>query len=287
VLSEAKSAWSGTLMLVFQPAEETLSGARAMITDGLFDRFPKPDVVFAQHVGPLPAGFIGHREAVVMAAVDEARITLYGRGGHGAMPDTTIDPVLMAASVVVRLQGIIAREVPPQETAVLTVGRLTAGTKANIIPDQAEIGLSIRTYSEATRTLIRTAIERIVNAEAAASAAPKPPLIEWPMSGPVLTNDVPATRTIVEAFTAHFGPDKLIALPPVTASEDAGHFGHVAGAPTVFWFWGGPGPDSTFASNHSPEFAPAIHPTLETGVEALTTATLTWFAQAATPSQSH
>src|ERR1700742_981934 len=171
LLSRASAAWSGTLLVVFQPAEELARGARDMVGDGLFQRCPRPDIVLGQHVGPLPAGLIGHASGPVMAAADSAEVVLYGRGGHGSRPESTVDPVLMAANVVTRLQGIVAREVPPAETAVVTVGRLQAGTKDNIIPGTAELGINIRTYSRPTRELVRTAIERIVRSEAAASAA--------------------------------------------------------------------------------------------------------------------
>lgn len=147
LLAAVRASWSGTLLVVFQPAEELATGARAMIDDGLFERFPRPDIVLGQHVGPLPAGMIGHREGAVMAGADAASVELYGRGGHGSRPEATVDPVLMAASVVVRLQGVVAREVPPQETAVLTVGRLQAGTVSNVIPETAQLGISLRSYT--------------------------------------------------------------------------------------------------------------------------------------------
>ncbi|OON72168.1 amidohydrolase [Streptomyces tsukubensis] len=290
LLDAGKDSWSGTLLLVLQPAEELITGARAMVDDGLFERFPKPDIVLGQHVGPLPAGMVGYREGEMMAGVDSASITLHGRGGHGARPETTIDPVLLAASVVVRLQGIVSREVPPQETAVLTVGKLQAGTKDNIVPDRAEIGLTVRTYSENARNIIRAAVERVVNAEAAASASPVPPTIEWTMSAPVLVSDVEATRTTVAALTRRLGAERLFPMPLVTASEDVGVFGREAGVPTVFWFWGGldhdtvvdamaSGTHETLPGNHSPEFAPVLEPTLETGVEALVTGALAWLGE--------
>jgi amidohydrolase len=292
LLARGRGSWSGTLLLVFQPAEELARGARDMVDDGLFTRFPVPCVVLGQHVGPLPAGMIGHASGPVMAASDSARVILYGRGGHGSRPEATVDPVLMAASVVTRLQGIAAREVPPAETAVVTVGRLQAGTKDNIIPDTAELGINIRTYSPAVRDLVRTAVERVITAEAAASAAPSAPLITWGDSAPVLVSDPSATSATVGAFTAHFGAGRLMALPPITASEDVGIFGAAAGAPTVFWFWGGldtgtvltalaEGRVESLPGNHSPQFAPVIEPTLTTGIEALTVAATTWLRPAA------
>ncbi|MFG1810471.1 amidohydrolase [Streptomyces sp. NPDC049040] len=285
LLARMRQRWSGTVLAVFQPAEELVAGARAMIEDGLFERFPRPGIVLGQHVGPLPAGMIGYREGAVMAAADFADIELFGRGGHGSRPEATVDPVLMAASVVVRLQGIVAREVPAAETAVVTVGRLQAGTKENIIPDTAQLGISVRSYTPQVRRLVRDAVERIVNGEAAVSGAPRPPVITWKEAAPVLVNDGDATRAVLADLAAHFGQERMLPLPPIAASEDVGLFGEAAGVPTVFWFWGGPDAASVLAafregthdqlpSNHSPGFAPVVQPTLTTGVEALTVAAL-------------
>ncbi|MDX8034055.1 amidohydrolase [Lentzea sp. BCCO 10_0856] len=282
-LVHTRAEWSGTLLVVFQPAEELGCGARNMVDDGLFDRFGKPDVVLAQHVGPLPAGMIAYGSGPVMAASDAARITLYGRGGHGSAPETTVDPVLMAAHVVVRLQGIVSREISPSERAVVTVGRLQSGTKSNVIPETAEIGVSIRTFSEHNAGIVRSAVERIVRAEAAASGAPREPEIEWHGATPVLTSDPDATARTVAAFTEHFGAERLIPNASVNASEDVGVFGTAAGVPTVFWFFGGVDfsnwePGRAVAMNHSPEFAPEIEPTLTTGVEALVVAARAWLS---------
>ncbi|MFD2419045.1 amidohydrolase [Amycolatopsis pigmentata] len=280
-LSGTRADWSGTLLTVFQPAEELALGARAMVDDGLFERFPKPDIVLGQHVGPLPAGMIGHGSGPLMAATDSVSVTLHGRGGHGSTPEGTVDPVVMAAHVVVRLQGIVAREVASSERAVVTVGRLRAGTKENVIPDTAELGINIRTFDDHTRNTVRAAVERIVRAEAAASGAPSEPEFEWAAGAPVLVCDPEATETIVAAFTRQFGAQRLVAMPPINPSEDMGVFGTAAGAPTVYWFFGGI--DFTrrqfdhLPMNHSPEFAPDIEPTLSTGIEALVTAARTWF----------
>jgi metal-dependent amidase/aminoacylase/carboxypeptidase family protein len=192
--------------------------------------------------------------------------------------------------VVTRLQGIVAREVPPAETAVVTVGRLQAGTKDNIIPDTAEMGINIRTYSQPTRELVRTAIERIVRSEAAASGAARPPELTWTMSAPLLVSDPAATQATVAAFAEHFGEQSLLPMPVVSASEDVGVFGEEAGVPTVFWFWGGlerqtamaalsAGQIDSLPGNHSPHFAPVIEPTLSTGIQALTVAALTWLGK--------
>ena len=272
--------------MVFQPAEELASGARDMVDDGMFERFPAPDIVIGQHVGPLPAGVIGHGSGPLMASADSVQVVLFGRGGHGSRPEAAIDPVLMAADVVTRLQGIVAREVSPAEAAVVTVGRLQAGTKDNIIPGTAELGINMRTYSPQTRDLVRNAIERIIHSAAAASASPRPPDLNWNISAPALVSDPAETEATVAAFARHFGEQRLMPMPLVTASEDVGVFGEAAGIPTVFWFWGGLDTETTLAAlrdgkldtlpgNHSPKFAPVIEPTLSTGIEALVVAALT------------
>ncbi|BBY63291.1 amidohydrolase [Mycolicibacterium helvum] len=290
-LFRLRERWAGTVVAVFQPAEELASGAQAMIDAGLFERFPRPSIVLGQHVGPLPAGTIGHGQGPVMAATDSVQVTLFGRGGHGSQPEGTIDPVVMAAATVMRLQGIVSREVPSSERAVVTVGRLQAGTKENIIPATAELGVNMRSFTPEVRAQVKAAIERIVTAEAAASNSPQPPHFDWNVSGPVLVNDPAATAKTVAAFEREFGAERLIPLPPMAASEDVGVFGETLGVPTVFWFWGGVTQDvfndalsrgELPPMNHSPEFAPAIEPTLTTGVQAMTTAALTWLGSAPT-----
>jgi amidohydrolase len=182
LFAKSRDDWKGTIMAVFQPAEETAQGSQAMIDDGLFKRFPQPDVILGQHVMCMPAGVIGGRIGVTTSAADSLQIKLFGRGAHGSMPEASVDPVLMAASIVLRLQGIVSREVPPTEAAVVTIGVLQAGTKENVIPDEAVIKLNVRTFDEGVRKLVLAAIERIVNAEAAASGAPRKPEISPPDS---------------------------------------------------------------------------------------------------------
>ncbi|MCX5084397.1 amidohydrolase [Streptomyces sp. NBC_00401] len=291
LLAQSRDEWRGTLLVVFQPAEELAVGARGMVDDGLFERFPKPEIVLGQHVGPLPAGVIGYGTGPVMAAADSLDLTLHGRGGHGSRPEASIDPVLMAANVVTRLQGIVAREVPPAETAVVTVGRLQAGTKDNIIPDRAELGINVRTFTPAIRDKVRNAIERIATAESRASGAAEPPEFAWTGSAPALVSDPEATQATVAAFAEHFGQQRIMPMPQVNASEDVGVFGEVLDVPTVFWFWGGLDTETVLGalqedrldelpSNHSPHFAPVVEPTLSTGVEALVVAATTWLANA-------
>jgi amidohydrolase len=291
LLSQTRDSWKGTLMAVFQPAEETAEGAQAMIDDGLFKRFPKPDVVLGQHVMVGPAGAIGGRKGVITSAADSLQIRLFGRGAHGSMPQASIDPVVMAAATVLRLQTIVARELAPTEAAVLTIGSLQAGTKENVIPDEAVIKLNVRTFDEGVRKRVLAAITRIVNAEAAASGAPKPPEITPLDNYSLVTNDDDATTRVVEAFRQHFPAERIRETGPTSASEDFGSFGAEWGVPSVFWFVGGTDPD-TYAkakaenrlneipTNHNPRFLPVLHPTLETGVETLMVAARAWLAPA-------
>jgi hippurate hydrolase len=290
-LAGARDGWHGTLLAVFQPAEETAEGAQAMIDDGLFDRFPKPDVILGQHVMPSPAGRVGIRSGVVTSAADSFEIRMFGRGAHGSMPEASIDPVVMAASTVLRLQTIVSREVAPAQSAVVTIGALQAGTKENVIPDEAVIKLNVRTFDEDVRTHVLAAIERIVAAEAQASGAPRPPEITTLDRYQLVRNDADAVARVRSAFQEHFGADRVVDISPISASEDFGSFGTEWAVPSVFWTVGGTDPDSykrakaegrlsELPTNHNPRFAPVLHPTLETGVETLVAAACSWLADA-------
>jgi len=292
VLSQTRDTWNGTLMPVFQPAEETGAGAKAMIDDGLMTRFPKPDVVLGQHVMVGPAGAIGGRTGVITSAADSLQIRMFGRGAHGSMPQAAIDPVVMAAATVLRLQTIVSRELAATEAAVVTIGVLQAGFKENVIPDEAVIKLNVRTFDEAVRTRVRAAIERIVNAEAAASGATKAPEITPIDRYSLVTNDPDATKRVVDAFKSYFPADRIRETGPTSASEDFGSFGVQWQAPSVFWFVGGTDPDvyrkakesgriSELPTNHNPRFAPTLHPTLESGVATLVVASRAWLAKQA------
>lgn len=289
LFAKARDAWKGTLMPVFQPAEETAAGAQAMIDDGLFKCFPKPDVVLGQHVMVGSSGVLSSRAGAVTSAGDSLQIRMFGRGAHGSMPEASIDPVVMAAATVLRLQTIVSREVAANEAAVVTIGELQAGTKENVIPDEAIIKLNVRTFDEGVRKRVLAAIERIVNAEAAASGAPKKPEITPLDRYSLVKNDPAATRRVGDAFRRHFPADRVQETRPTTASEDFGSFGAEWGAPSVFWFVGGTDPDiyakaekdgkvGDIPTNHNPRFAPVIHPTLETGVEALVVAAQAWLS---------
>lgn len=289
LLAEARSTWRGTLMAVFQPGEETAEGAQAMIDDGLFERFRKPDVVLGQHVMVGPSGTLAGRAGAITSAADSLQIRLFGRGAHGSMPQASIDPVVMAAATVLRLQTIVSREVAAAEAAVVTVGALQAGTKENVIPDEAVIKLNVRTFDDGVRKRVLAAIERIVNAEAEASGAPRKPEITTLDHYPLNLNDRDASKRLVDAFRQHFGAERVREAGPAPASEDFGSFGSEWHTPSVFWFVGGTDPDvyakakaanrlNELPVNHSPKFAPVIHPTLRTGVEALVVATRTWLS---------
>ena len=267
-----------------------------MIDDDLFGRFGTPAVVLGQHVSPLPAGMLGLTSGAAFAASDSLRVVMRGRGGHGSRPEASVDPVLMAAATVMRLQGIVSREIAGNDTAVVTVGALRAGTKENIIPDEAELLISVRSYDDAVRAKTLAAIERIVRAEAAASGAPADPEITLLGSFPAVVNDVAACARLSDAFASGLGQGLVFDPGPVTGSEDVGLLAAAAGAPCAYWLLGGADP-ALFAkvgsmaeaediirglpSNHSPLFAPVVEPTLRTGITALNCAARAWLASAA------
>ncbi|KQY74149.1 amidohydrolase [Microbacterium sp. Root1433D1] len=270
-LVSERSGWSGTLVVLIQPAEEYGAGARAMLDDGILDRYPKPDVVLGQHVTPLPAGVIGVRSGTQMAASDGLTVTLHGRGGHGSPPPPPP-------------QTIASREIDPQGVAVVTVGSIHAGLKNNIIPAEAKLELSLRYPNEETREKVLASVERIVRAEATASGAEREPEIRTDHTLPATINDEHATARVTAALQRALGEAAVIDPGMFTGSEDVSWFARDAGVPLVFWFWGGIDP-TRFAeavaagrlgedipTNHSPFFAPEIHPTIEVGVTALSAA---------------
>jgi amidohydrolase len=283
LLARARGAWRGTLLAVFQPAEETGEGARGMIDGGLIARFPKPDVILGQHVMVGSAGVL-----VVTSAGDSFQIRLFGRGAHGSMPQASIDPVVMAAATVLR-QTIVSHELAAAEAAVVTVGALQAGTKENVIPDEALIKLNVRTFDEGVRARVLAAIERIVKAEATASGAPRPPEITPLDRYMLVRNDAEATRRVVESFRRRFPAERVKETEPTSASEDFGSFGAGWHAPSVFWFVGGADPEAyrkalesgrmgELPTNHNPRFAPVLQPTLRAGVEAAVAAAQAWLS---------
>jgi len=286
LFSEHKDQWKGTLMAVFQPGEEVGRGAQGMIDDGMMDRFPKPDIILGQHVMVGEAGTVRHRSGAILSAGNSLKVKLFGRGAHGSQPQTSIDPVIMAAATTMRLQTIISREIAPIENAVLTIGALQAGTKENIIPEDATIKLNIRTFDDGVKDHILSAVKRICCAECAASNAPRDPEFTTIDSYPMTVNDAISTAKVAEAFDAQFG-NKSFESQPASASEDFSVFGTSWKVPYVFWFVGGTDPKiysdaiknnqlNSIPSNHSPKFAPVINPTLKTGLQAMMTAAVAW-----------
>src|SRR6202167_5768749 len=277
IMARSKDTWHGTLMLIGQPAEETIGGAKAMLADGLFTRFPRPDVAVALHVGnTLPAGMVGITPGVYNTNADSLRITIYGKGGHGSAPHTAIDPIVIAARTILALQTITSREVKPGEMAVVTVGYIHAGTKNNIIPDQAELGLTVRTNKPEVRKQVLAAIARITRAEAEAAGAPRAPSNDHYEGADLVYNDPALAQRLREALESALGKDKVVIQEPITASEDFSYF--VEQGITGFYFdLGGADPEkfaqakaagTMLPSNHSPLFAPDVDPALRTGITA-------------------
>jgi hippurate hydrolase len=289
LLADGQEHWKGTLIALFQPAEETGDGARGMVDAGLADLIPTPVVALGQHVLAFPAGQVSALAGPALSAADSMRITLYGRGAHGSMPQAAVDPVVLAAMIVVRLQTVVSREVAPGDTAVLTVGSIQAGTKSNVIPDRAVLQLNVRTYTEATRTVVLEAIRRIVRAECVASGCPKEPDFELFDRFPLTDNDKAVTDRVRSAFTEFFG-DRVRPVGPQSASEDFSDIPVALGAPYTYWFIGGIDADryekaakagrvaQDIPVNHSAAFAPVLQPTLDTGTQALVVAALAWLA---------
>jgi hippurate hydrolase len=289
-LAAERGEWGGTLVALFQPAEEHGGGAQVMVEDGLYEKVPRPDVVLGQHVTPLPAGMLGAHPGAAMAAVDTMEVTMHGRGGHGSRPETTIDPVVMAAATVMRLQTVVSREVAPQDTSVVTVGSLHAGTANNIIAAEAKLGISVRSFNEEVRARVLSGVERIVAAEAAASGATEPPTVEYGEQYPVTVNDPEATARLTAVFAAEFGEDALFDPGALSGSEDVGNLATAAGVPLVYWILGGADAqkfaaaatagtlETDIPSNHSPHFAPLAQPTIDTGVRALVVAAREWLS---------
>jgi hippurate hydrolase len=277
ILAHSKDTWHGTLMLIGQPAEETIGGAKGMLDDGLLTRFPRPDVAVALHVGNiLPAGVVGITPGVFNTNADSLRITIYGKGGHGSAPHTAIDPIVIAARTILALQTIASREVKPQEMAVVTVGYIQAGTKNNIIPDQAELGLTIRTNKPEVRKQVLAAITRITDAEAEAAGAPRPPTIDRYEGTDLVYNDPALAQRMRAVLEAALGKNKVVMVDPITASEDFSYFVE-QGIPGFYFSLGGADPEkygqakaagTMLPSNHSSLFAPDVDPALHTGIAA-------------------
>jgi amidohydrolase len=277
IMAQSKDTWHGTLILIGQPAEETITGAKRMIEDGLMTRFPKPDVALALHVGNnLPAGKVGVGPGYRFSNADSLRITIYGKGGHGSEPDTTVDPIVIAARTVVALQTIVSREVKPGEVAVITVGYFQAGTKNNVIPDHAELGITVRSYKPEVRARLLAAIDRITKAEANAAGAPHEPKIEHYEATDAVYNDPILAQRMEGVLDSALGKQNVIVEDPGLASEDFS-FLTAQGVPSFYFSLGGANPEKyaeaksagvSLPSNHSSLFAPDVDPTLHTGIAA-------------------
>jgi amidohydrolase len=276
-MAHSKDTWHGTLVLVGQPAEETISGAKAMLADGFLTRFPKPDVAVALHVvNTTPAGTVAIASGTYDTNADSLRITIYGKGGHGSAPHTAIDPIVISARTILALQTIVSREVKPGEMAVLTVGYVRAGTKNNIIPDQAELGLTVRTYKPDVRKQVLAAITRIVNAEAEAGGATREPLIDRYEQSDSVYNDPGLAAREKSVLESALGKEHVVSEEPIGASEDFSYFVE-QGIPGFYFELGGAEPQEylkakaegrNLPSNHSPLFAPDAEPAIKTGIAA-------------------
>ncbi len=276
-----KASWHGTLMFIGQPAEELAGGARSMLDDGLFTRFGKPDLGFAQHVGPAPTGTLSYRAGIYNTASDSLEITFHGRGAHGSLPNLSIDPIVEAARFVEGVQTVISREKDPNAFGVISIGSIQAGSAGNIIPDHADLRGTIRTRDAGVRDKLIEGIGRTARAVAAMSGAPAP---EVKISGgtKLLVNDAAITARTEKVFKAAFGDRAMYEPAPGNPSEDYSEF-IAAGVPSLFWSLGGLDPKVIadaqakgvpVPANHTPQFAPTPEPTIRFGVEAMTLAVL-------------
>jgi amidohydrolase len=277
IMAANRGAWRGTLVLIGQPAEEIVSGAKAMIADGLLTRFPRPDFALAVHDDArLPSGIVGYRAGPLLANADAVTITIFGRGGHGARPDATIDPIVIAARTVLALQTIVSREISPFDPAVITVGAIHGGTKNNIIPDEVKLLLTVRSFTTPVRQHLLSSIERIAKAEAAAGGAPRAPTIEYGPPATALVNDSALTQRVAAALVRELGPARAKETPQEMVSEDFSEF-QLAGIPTLMLRVGAVEPakfDAAMKSGtplpslHSSQFWPDREPTIKTAMTA-------------------
>lgn len=274
-----RELWNGTLMAVFQPAEETAAGARMMVEEGIVEKLSAPDVYLGQHVlGSLPGGAVGTRVGAVMSEAASIEITLHGKGSHGSMPSLGVDPIVLGSAIVTRLQSVISREIAASETAVLTVGSFHAGTKSNIIPDSAVLQLNTRAFSKDVAAHLHEAIERIVRSECATARCPEPPEFKYYDQYPLTSNDESVTAHVRAAFDDFFG-ENSVDLAQVPASEDFSIIPDAFGIPYSYWGLGGFADEQNAPGNHSPAFAPDMQPTLDRGVEALVVAASAWLVK--------
>jgi hippurate hydrolase len=283
LLLKAKERWRGTLVMVGQPAEEKGGGARLMLEDGLFTKFPKPDFAVAIHDDAgLPAGQVGLSSGYALANVDSVDITIYGKGGHGAYPHTTVDPIVIAARTIVALQTIVGRENNPLDPGVVTVGSIHGGTKHNIVPDEVKLQLTVRSYKDDVRKRMLASIARIAKAEAAAAAAPREPKVELSEGTSATYNDPAVTKRVAGALSRGLGASRVGEHPPVMGGEDFSEYGRAGVPSTLIWvgavepkkYEAAKASGAPLPSLHSSEFAPDPEPTIKTGVTTVTLAAL-------------
>lgn len=281
ILSENRQTWSGTHIALFQPGEETAEGAKSMVADGLVDKIPQPDVALGQHVlsGPMASGSVGTHSGAILSTGASLKITVHGKGSHGSMPHMGVDPVVLASAIVMRMQTIVSREINPFKMAVVTVGSLQAGSKSNIIPERATLLVNIRAYDLEVREHLLESIKRIVNAECEAAGSPEPAQFELYDSYPLTNNDAETTKTVTDAFIAHFGSERVGDCGGVPASEDFSTIPDAFGIPYCYWGLGGFREEDPKFPNHNPKFAPIMQPTLATGTEAAAAAVLAWLGK--------
>lgn len=280
ILMDNKDAWSGTYLALFQPGEETAEGAQSMVDDGLTTKIPKPDVALGQHVLAVPeAGKVGTTAGPVLSTAASMKITIHGKGSHGSMPHFGIDPVVIASSVVMRLQSIVAREISPFDFGVVTVGAFQSGSKANIIPASAELLLNIRAYKDEVRDHMIASIERITRAECEAAGVEKEPEFEIFDRFPATINDPDVNQKVTESLKKYLGDDRVVDLDPITASEDFANLPRAFDIPYTYFGFGGFTEGEPTYPNHNPKFLPALQPTLTTGTEAAAAAALAYLGK--------
>lgn len=275
VLAENREDWSGTAVMLFQPGEEFGDGARTMVEAGLVGQVPAPEVCLSQHVLTEPAaGKVAVAEGPVLSTSQSMTVQVFGSGSHGSMPHLGVDPVVLAAKIIVSIQTLVSREIAPGEFGVVTVGSMHAGSSANVIPDSATLKLNFRAYSEEVLQLLVEGMERIVRAECEAAQSPREPHFETIAEYPVTDNDPAATAAVRSALVDHFGEDRVEEMDPATASEDFSIIPDAFGVPYCYWGFGGYAEGSEVLPNHSPKWAPDLQPTLRTGTEAAAAAIL-------------
>lgn len=273
-----KDAWRGTYIGVFQPGEETAQGAKSLVENGITRIIPKPDVYLGQHVlGAIPAGTVGIRSGAFLTTAASIRVHIFGKGSHGSMPELSVDPVIVASSIVLKLQTIVSRELAAKDYAIVTVGAINAGSKSNIIPDDAKLLINTRTYSEDTQKFVHSAIERIVRGECELARCPKKPEFTYYDRYPLTNNDQNSSLRVRKAFDEYFGEDS-VNISRASASEDFSIVANAFNTPYAYWGLGGFEDMKNAPGNHNPAFAPDLQPTLNRGLESAVVAACAWLA---------